>query len=146
MVSGSLALLYFLLGFHGGRQGSGPDRGRSPLECRMGRFSVHSFVHSSILPLGHLANAHLHNTATILTFWGKIIRFSKPAVCQLILPGFHRRFLRSEFRKTGKGIVQQRFPHLWQEIETVLRPPEVLFSLDLVGCCGVIWTWGNLDH
>ena len=27
MVSGSLALLYFLLGFHGGRQGSGPDRG-----------------------------------------------------------------------------------------------------------------------
>ena len=26
MVSGSLALLYFLLGFHGGRQGSGPDR------------------------------------------------------------------------------------------------------------------------
>ena len=32
MVSGSLALLYFLLGFHGGRQGSGPDRGRSPVE------------------------------------------------------------------------------------------------------------------
>ena len=26
MVSGSLALLYFLVGFHGGRQGSGPDR------------------------------------------------------------------------------------------------------------------------
>ena len=25
MVSGSLALLHFLLGFHGGRQGSGPD-------------------------------------------------------------------------------------------------------------------------
>ena len=32
MVSGSLALLYFLLGFHGVRQGSGPDRGRSPVE------------------------------------------------------------------------------------------------------------------
>ena len=32
MVSGSLPLLYFLLGFHGGRQGSGPDRGRSPVE------------------------------------------------------------------------------------------------------------------
>ena len=27
MVSGSFALLYFLLGFHGGKQGSGPDRG-----------------------------------------------------------------------------------------------------------------------
>ena len=32
MVSGSLALLYFLLIFHGGRQGSGPDRGQSPVE------------------------------------------------------------------------------------------------------------------
>ena len=32
MVSGSLALLYFLLGFHGGKQGSGPDRGQSPVE------------------------------------------------------------------------------------------------------------------
>ena len=32
MVIGSLALLYFLLNFHGGRQGSGPDRGRSPVE------------------------------------------------------------------------------------------------------------------
>ena len=32
MVIGSLALLYFLLSFHGGRQGSGPDRGRSPVE------------------------------------------------------------------------------------------------------------------
>ena len=32
MVSGSLALLYFLLGFHGGMQGSGPDRGQSPVE------------------------------------------------------------------------------------------------------------------
>ena len=32
MVSGSLALLYFLLGFYGGRQGSSPDRGQSPVE------------------------------------------------------------------------------------------------------------------
>ena len=32
MVSGSLALLHFLLGFHGGRQGSGPNRGQSPVE------------------------------------------------------------------------------------------------------------------
>ena len=32
MVSGSLALLYFFLGFNGGRQGSGPDRGQSPVE------------------------------------------------------------------------------------------------------------------
>ena len=32
MVSGSLALLYFLLGFHGGRQGSGLGRGRSLVE------------------------------------------------------------------------------------------------------------------
>ena len=32
MVSSSLALLYFLLGLHGGRQGSGPDRGQSPVE------------------------------------------------------------------------------------------------------------------
>ena len=32
MVSGSLALLYVLLGFYGGRQGSGPDRGQSPVE------------------------------------------------------------------------------------------------------------------
>ena len=32
MVSSSLSLLYFLLSFHGGRQGSGPDRGRSPVE------------------------------------------------------------------------------------------------------------------
>ena len=32
MVSGSLALLYFFLGFHGGRQGSGPNRGQSPVE------------------------------------------------------------------------------------------------------------------
>merc|ERR1712212_335196 len=32
MVSGSLALLFFLLGFHGGRQGSGPNRGQIPVE------------------------------------------------------------------------------------------------------------------
>ena len=44
MVSGSLALLYFFLGFHGGRQGSGPDRGQSPVES--GDFpSVYSFTH-----------------------------------------------------------------------------------------------------
>ena len=44
-VSGSLALLYFLLGFHGGRQGSSPDRGQSPVEW--GDFpSVRPFVRS----------------------------------------------------------------------------------------------------
>ena len=32
MVSGSLALLYFFLGFHGGRQGSGTEREQSPVE------------------------------------------------------------------------------------------------------------------
>ena len=32
MVSSSLALLYFLLSFHGGRQGSGPNRRQSPVE------------------------------------------------------------------------------------------------------------------
>merc|ERR1712105_555494 len=53
MVSGSLALLYFLVGFHGGRQGSGPDRGRSPVEW--GDFpSVRPSVRSSP-PLGHPA-------------------------------------------------------------------------------------------
>ena len=31
-VIGSLALLYFFLGFHGGKRGSGPDRGQSPVE------------------------------------------------------------------------------------------------------------------
>ena len=47
MVSGSLALLYFLLGFHGWRQGSGPDRGQSPVEW--GDFpSVRPSVHPSI--------------------------------------------------------------------------------------------------
>ena len=52
MVSGSLALLYFLLGFHGERQGSGPDREQSPVEW--GDFlSVHPYVP----PLGHPARA-----------------------------------------------------------------------------------------
>ena len=47
MVSGSLALLFFLLGFHGGRQGSGPDRGQSPVEW--GDFpSIRSYVRPSI--------------------------------------------------------------------------------------------------
>ena len=45
MVSGSLALPYFLLGFHGGKQGSGPDRGQSPVEW--GDFP---FVRPSICP------------------------------------------------------------------------------------------------
>ena len=57
MVRGSLALLYFLLGFHGGRQGSGPDRGRSPVEW--GDFpSVRPSVSPSVRPfpsLGHPA-------------------------------------------------------------------------------------------
>ena len=49
MVSGSLALLYFLLDFHGGRQGSGPDRGRSPVEW--GDFpSVHTYVRLFVPP------------------------------------------------------------------------------------------------
>ena len=51
MVSGSLALLYFFLGLHGGRQGSGPDRGQSPVEW--GDFpsvrpSIRPSVHPSI--------------------------------------------------------------------------------------------------
>ena len=57
MVSGSLALLYFLLGFHGGRQGSGPDRGRSPVEWGDFPF-VRSFVRPYVRtspPLGHPA-------------------------------------------------------------------------------------------
>ena len=45
MISGSLALLYFLLSFYGGRQGSGPNRGRSPVEW--GDFP---FAHPSIRP------------------------------------------------------------------------------------------------
>ena len=53
MVSGSLALLYFLLGFHGGRHGSGPNRGPSPVEW--GDFL---YVRPSVRPfppLGHPA-------------------------------------------------------------------------------------------
>ena len=49
MVSGSLALLQFHLSLHGGRQGGGPDRGRSPVEW--GDFlSVRSFVRPSVRP------------------------------------------------------------------------------------------------
>ena len=59
MVSGSLALHYFFLGFLGGKQGSGPNRGRSPVEwgdfpyvrsfvCPYDRLSVRP-------PLGHPA-------------------------------------------------------------------------------------------
>ena len=63
MVSGSLALLYFLLGFQGGRQGSSPDRGQSPVEwgdflfvrpsVRLSFFpsvSVHPSVRPSVHP------------------------------------------------------------------------------------------------
>ena len=53
MVSGSLALLYFLLGFHGGRQGSGPDRGQSPVEWGdflSIRTSIRPSVHPSVHP------------------------------------------------------------------------------------------------
>ena len=50
MVSSSLALLYFLLGFHGGRQGSSPDRGRSPVE-----WGDLTSVHTYVPPLGHPA-------------------------------------------------------------------------------------------
>ena len=49
MVSGSLALLHFLLGFHGGRQGSGLNRGQSPVEWGDFLF-VRPFVCSSIRP------------------------------------------------------------------------------------------------
>ena len=59
MVSGSLALLYFILSFHGGRQGSGPDRGRSPVEWGdfpYVRSFVRSFIRTSVPPpLGHTA-------------------------------------------------------------------------------------------
>ena len=48
MVSGSFALLYFFLGFHGGKQGSSPDRGQSFVDwedslyvCLFVRPSVH---------------------------------------------------------------------------------------------------------
>ena len=47
MVSGSLALLYFLLGFHGGKQGSGPDRGQSPVEKGDLCMSIHPSIPSS---------------------------------------------------------------------------------------------------
>ena len=50
MVSSSLALLYFLLSFHGGRQGSGPERGRSPVDGEIFYLFIHPFP-----PLGHLA-------------------------------------------------------------------------------------------
>merc|ERR1712055_910981 len=46
---GAAALLYFLLGFHGGRQGSGPNRGRSPVEWGDFPF-VRLFVHPSVRP------------------------------------------------------------------------------------------------
>ena len=50
MVSDSLALLYFLLGFHGGRQGSVPNRGRSPVEW--GDFpSVRPYARPYVPPL-----------------------------------------------------------------------------------------------
>ena len=45
MVSGSLALLYFFLGFHGRRQGSSPDRGESPVE-----WGEIAFVRPSVPP------------------------------------------------------------------------------------------------
>ena len=51
MVSGSLALLFFLLGFHGGRQGSGPDKGGSPVEWRDFP-SVRLSVRPSVPPSG----------------------------------------------------------------------------------------------
>ena len=45
----AVALLYLLLSFHGGMQGSGPDRGRSPVEW--GDFpSVRPSVCQSICP------------------------------------------------------------------------------------------------
>ena len=54
MDSGSLTLLYFLLGFHGGRQGSGPNRGQSPIE--LGDFpSVRLSIHLSVRPKAWLA-------------------------------------------------------------------------------------------
>ena len=56
MVSGYLALLYFLLGFHGGRQGSSPDRGQSPVE--LGDFlSILLIIRLSVPPLGHPARS-----------------------------------------------------------------------------------------
>ena len=51
MVSGSLALLYFLFGFHGVRQGSGPERGQSPVgwgDFLYVRPYVHRYVRSPL--------------------------------------------------------------------------------------------------
>ena len=48
--------LYFLLGFDGGRQGSGPDRGRSPVEYR-DFLSVHPYVRLSVPPSGPSSQA-----------------------------------------------------------------------------------------
>ena len=53
MVSGSLALLYFLHSFHRGRQGSGPDRGQSLVDGEI----FHSFVHPSVSPSGPSSQA-----------------------------------------------------------------------------------------
>ena len=50
MVIGSLALLYLLLSFHGGRQGSGPDRGQSPVDGEIFCSFIRPFP-----PLDHLA-------------------------------------------------------------------------------------------
>ena len=58
MVSGSLALLYFLVSFHEGRQGSGPDWGRSPVEWGdfpSVRSSVRLFVRPFIRPFVRLS-------------------------------------------------------------------------------------------
>ena len=55
MVSGSLALLYFLLSFHGGRQGSGPDRGQSPVEWGDFPF-VHPSAHTYVRWAGSYIN------------------------------------------------------------------------------------------
>ena len=54
MVSGSLALLFFLLGFHGGRQGSGPNKGQSPVEWGDFLF-VHLFIRQPVPPLAQPA-------------------------------------------------------------------------------------------
>ena len=68
MVSGSLALLYFLLSFHGGRQGSGPDRGRSPVEW--GDFpSVRSSVCSSVRPSVNQASGFRHGWLGLRPGW-----------------------------------------------------------------------------
>ena len=51
MVSGTLALLKYLFFYMNGKQGSGPDRGQSPVEWGEIPF-VCSFVCSSIPPRG----------------------------------------------------------------------------------------------